>query len=1173
MKNLARQLSHSGGGTLPEGALGPLLDAVSDSFYILDNEWRFQYINGPATKFFNSSPDEILGKTFWDVLPGTRGSLFEKQYRLAMRDRIPVSFSTNSVVRPDRWLEIRVYPISNGLAVFFLDVTEQKLAVAALRTNQARMKLIVDAAPALISYIGTDYRYEMINRAYESWFGVPEEDVLGKPMWDVVGEQAWATIGPSVHQAMRGDLVTFDGETTYKGGNTRWIRATYTPHRDPSGEICGVMVMVLDTTEQKRIELALRQSEAHHRSLFEGNGVGNAEVDMQTGRFIRVNQRYCDLVGYSEQELLSGMTFLDITHPDDLEDNRRLLEPFMESRAGSAEFEKRYVRKDGRVIWVHMAGTILKAADGHTDIMLGMAHDISERKQAEEELRRTAEELRQINEAAPVAIWVSRDPACEEIIGNSMAQRLYQAEASENVSAGSAFLAESGDVFDTPKRRRFFDKNGRELSAVELPMQQAVLGNREIRDMELTVQQPNGDRIVILGSAVPLRDRGGGVRGCVSAFMDVTAQVEAQRALKESEERLRLAVSAAGIGYWSWDLDTEVCVLDETCAEMFGVPTRCERNEIFRVINPKDLTRIDEEIRASIEGIHAFSAEFRVGFQDDPPKWIASRGDVVRDQDGKAIRMHGVNIDITQRKRVDEEREKFVSLVENSFEFIGMCDLNGIPFFVNEVGLRITGLDSLDRAKRTPVKEFFFPEDQEFIMNDFFPRVLREGRGEEEIRFRHFKTGEARWMIYNVFPVKDSEGQVIGYATVSRDITDRRRAEEMLREADRRKDEFLATLAHELRNPLAPISNALQIWARVEKNPEQATRLREMMDRQVKQLKRLIDDLLDVSRISRGKIELRQEPIDLASTIEGAIESVRPYIDACGHRLLVKVPPRRVVVNGDAGRLMQVFGNLLHNAAKYTEGHGTIEIVTHVGRETVEVSVKDNGAGIPQEMLGNIFEAFTQVHKNLDRAQGGLGIGLTLVKNLLELHGGSITARSGGPGQGSEFIVKLPLVVSEPVSIAKPAERVGSELTVSSQSPRYKVLVVDDLRPSADTLALMLQDLGQETFVAYDGPAALRAVRQFQPDVIISDIAMPGMDGYHLAQCIRQEVVKPQVLVALTGYGQQHDKWRAFEAGFDYHLVKPTSSEALAALLLKVGAGDSDATRGGSEHGLPFTPP
>jgi CheY-like chemotaxis protein/two-component sensor histidine kinase len=395
----------------------------------------------------------------------------------------------------------------------------------------------------------------------------------------------------------------------------------------------------------------------------------------------------------------------------------------------------------------------------------------------------------------------------------------------------------------------------------------------------------------------------------------------------------------------------------------------------------------------------------------------------------------------------------------------------------------------------------------------------------------------------------------------------------MLREADRRKDEFLATLAHELRNPLAPISNALQIWARVEKNPEQATRLREMMDRQVKQLKRLIDDLLDVSRISRGKIELRREPVDLASTIEGAVESVRPYIDACGHRLIVRIPPQRVLVNGDAGRLMQVFGNLLHNAAKYTEGHGTIEIGAHVERDTVEVSVKDNGAGIPQEMLGAIFEAFTQVHKNLDRAQGGLGIGLTLVKNLVELHGGLITARSGGPGQGSEFVVTLPCIASVALPIPQEEARIGTALVSAPGAPRYRVLVVDDLKPSADTLALMLQDLGQVTSVAYDGAAALRAARQFHPDIIISDIAMPGMDGYHLAQCIRQEMVTPQILVALTGYGQQHDKWRAFEAGFDYHLVKPTSTEALAALLLKVGAGESDARRGASEHDSPSTSP
>jgi PAS domain S-box-containing protein len=513
--------------------------------------------------------------------------------------------------------------------------------------------------------------------------------------------------------------------------------------------------------------------------------------------------------------------------------------------------------------------------------------------------------------------------------------------------------------------------------------------------------------------------------------------------------------------------------------------------------------------------------------------------------------MFGVTVDLTERKRTEDERQKFVSLAENSTEFIAMCDLNGVLFFVNQAGLRLVGLRDLAQARGIPVREFFYKEDQDLIEKEFFPRVLREGKGEVEIRFRHFVTGEPRWVIYNVFPLKDSDNHTIGFATVSRDITDRRSAEQMLKDADRRKDEFLATLAHELRNPLAPISNALQIWPRVETDPVQCVRIREMMERQVKQLKRLIDDLLDVSRISLGKIQLRKENKELSQILEGAIEGIRPFVDACGHRLVVDLPDYPVSVDGDVGRLMQVFGNLIHNAAKYTDPGGLIRVSYGAHDGHVLIKVKDNGSGIPQEMLESIFDAFAQVDLNLDRAQGGLGIGLTLVKTLVEMHGGTVRATSEGPGLGSEFVVTLPLAQRASSALADGELPRDAQTRDEPRLLRRRVLIVDDLKPSADTLALMLEELGQDTRVAYDGRTALDMAREFRPDAVLSDIAMPGMDGYHLAKRLRATEGQNPVLVALTGYGQEHDRARATEAGFSHHLVKPTTLESVREVLAK----------------------
>jgi two-component system CheB/CheR fusion protein len=383
---------------------------------------------------------------------------------------------------------------------------------------------------------------------------------------------------------------------------------------------------------------------------------------------------------------------------------------------------------------------------------------------------------------------------------------------------------------------------------------------------------------------------------------------------------------------------------------------------------------------------------------------------------------------------------------------------------------------------------------------------------------------------------------------LEQEIAERRKAVEQLREADRRKDEFLAMLAHELRNPLAPLSNALQLSALVENNAAEMKDLRGMMKRQVDQMTRLIDDLLDVSRINRGKISLRKKPVDLLAILTETIDSHKSVAESGGLRLDVTFPVERVTVEADATRLSQIFGNVLHNAIKFTPASGTVSVRAKlIGREAV-VSIRDTGCGIPQPMLEQIFEMFQQVDQSLVRAHSGLGIGLTLAKRLVELHGGLIEARSGGPEQGSEFVIRLP-AMSAPA-----AAGVGAQTLVEKTSrhnlPRQRVLVVDDAQASAETLALLLQAIGQDVATANDGRTAIAWAVENKPDFIFLDIAMPGMDGYEVARQIRGTVgLEELILVALTGYGQEEDRRRASEAGFNHHLTKPTSLEALCDVL------------------------
>jgi CheY-like chemotaxis protein/nitrogen-specific signal transduction histidine kinase len=409
-------------------------------------------------------------------------------------------------------------------------------------------------------------------------------------------------------------------------------------------------------------------------------------------------------------------------------------------------------------------------------------------------------------------------------------------------------------------------------------------------------------------------------------------------------------------------------------------------------------------------------------------------------------------------------------------------------------------------------------------------------------------------MVYKVLALTDSEGQAIAFATVSQDITERRRLEDNLRklaadlsDADRRKDEFLATLAHELRNPLAPIRNALQV-IRLSSDPQAHEEARSMMQRQLEQMVRLVDDLLDVNRITRGMLELRREKVQLSAVVNSAVETSRPVIDYMDHQFTVSLPEQPILVDADPTRLAQVFSNLLNNSAKYMNRGGQIWVTVSRNGSEVVVSVKDTGIGIAADHLPRIFEMFSQVEASLERSQGGLGIGLTLVRRLVEMHGGRIEARSDGLDKGSEFIVSLPIVVDG----SAPLRLDGKDDSAVSKSS-LRILIVDDNRDSANSLAMLLRIKGNDTRTAYDGEQGLASAREFQPDVILLDIGLPKLNGYEACRRIREQPWgKHLILIAVTGWGQEEDRRRSEEAGFNYHLVKPVDPRELMKLLAQV---------------------
>ena len=396
------------------------------------------------------------------------------------------------------------------------------------------------------------------------------------------------------------------------------------------------------------------------------------------------------------------------------------------------------------------------------------------------------------------------------------------------------------------------------------------------------------------------------------------------------------------------------------------------------------------------------------------------------------------------------------------------------------------------------------------------------------------------------------------FTGIVRDIAERKELERQLRQrldelaqADRQKNEFLAMLAHELRNPLAPMRNALYLLNSPKSDDLMRERARQIMDRQMQHLVRLVDDLLDVSRIVRGMVELRRHVIDLREAVVRAAETAQPVIDAQGHELVTSLPDAPLWVDGDIVRLGQVLANLLTNAAKYTDQAGRIWLgAAREGGEAV-VHVRDSGIGIPAGMLPHVFDLFVQGDRSLARSQGGLGIGLTLVQRLVELHGGTVKAHSEGPGRGSEFIVRLPAVPGPRAAASQPAREAARPPKAAAARPK-RVLVVDDNIDAADSIVLILRGAGYEVSCAYDGPSVLPAARNFRPDVVVLDIGLPGMDGYEVARQLRgQQEFRSTPLVAVTGYGQADDRVKSLEAGFDAHLTKPVNPQQLQQFIAK----------------------
>ena len=845
-------------------------------------------------------------------------------------------------------------------------------------------------------------------------------------LWEIWPAICHKPVEASLRRCMA-ERATIEGEN-YDDLFELWFNVRAYPAADG-----GIVVLLRDITGQKRAEAALRKSEEDYRRLFDAAAVGNVEVLLPDETLVRVNQCFSEMMRYPPAELL-GKSFLDITHPDDLQASRLAVESAAHSESGRFELEKRYFRKDGSVLWVNAVGVRVGDAASDTTRLLVSLQDITTRRAAQQALRDS--ELRARTQLQEVEALYSSSPIGMATCSPDGRFLRINAALAEIVGAQPHSLVGKSYSEVFPSLTDMVDPAFAEV----LHTRQPVLNCKVTGYAGSTPEHAREWRITLY----PLLDEQGAMLAVSGIFLEVTARRNAER------EAAQAAISLAALHR---ELEESYAVLDTLIA----------------------------------------SAPIGLSFVDRQFRFI----------------------------RVNE----------------ALAAING-PSVAEHIGRSVKDVVPLIWPKAEPMY-------QKALAGTAVVNVEMEGEVSSN-------PGVLRFWLVSCYPARVA-GRVIGVGTVLHEVTSQRLATQELKDADRRKDEFLATLAHELRNPLAPLRNGLQLLKLAPDKTVTFKRMQPMMERQLAHMVRLIDDLLDVGRISQGKIDLRIARVSLASVIESAIETSRPLIDAGQHTLRVQESDEPIMIDADPVRLAQVFSNLLNNAARYTPPGGQIVISQGLSLGLAQVSVCDNGIGVPAGMLERVFDMFTQISRPAGHGQqGGLGIGLALVRGLVEMHGGTVTASNGVEGRGSCFTVRVPAASSFGESAGVPLEAGGS-------MGRHRVLVADDNRDAASTLSLVLELMGHEVRTVFDGLEAVAVAENFMPELVLLDIGMPGIDGYEACRRIRRLSWGPRPrVVAMTGWGQDEDRRRSHDAGFDQHLVKPADPADIERLMASMDAPQGD---------------
>ncbi|MFO1455254.1 MAG: PAS domain-containing protein [Steroidobacteraceae bacterium] len=922
------------------------------------------------------------------------------------------------------------------------------------------------------------------------------------------------------------------------------------------------MVIVAVLHQLRRAQAEAREALERLSIVQDDVGVRLWTVDLgsglleSTGRPLRLDGR----VTSRPDNRQAREDWVAAVHPQDRPAMLARLQRAIDGGESRYEHAVRVRQADGSMRWINSFINVRRDAEGRATHLSGAAIDVTPTRAARQAQAETEALLRAISDSLPVLIAYATPDRRYRF--NNKAYETWFGTTPESL-AGASMEETLGEAA---------------YAAIKPHLDRAYAGETARFRSRLDYKE-HGARDVA-GTYVPhIVD--GVVQGIVILVEDVSDQIAGEQRLRDSEERLRLAMAGARMGTWFSDPASGRVVWDETHLQMLGLDPRDppELSDALwnELVHPDDRARVAATLDAARAAGETFEVELRIRRADDGrERWLALYGRFLRDADGAVTRQSiGVVFDVTARKQAEIELERRRVELQTMLDLIPV----GVAVAHDPHAEHITLSPRLAAMLRVEQEGGAFAEPQAqgtrvqpgdlasvaasappLSARRTLPyRCLRDGRvlGADELPMRQaavtgrevrnaefdvvFDDGEVLNLMSSAAPLFDAQGQVRGVIGAHVDVTGFKRVQAALEQADRRKDEFLATLAHELRNPLAPIRYAARLL-RPDSPPAAITQVRDTLERQSTQMARLLDDLLDVSRITRNVIELKREALDLRQAVEDSVEVARPLIDAVHHRLVVSLPGKPVWVEADRTRLSQIVANLLQNAAKYTDPGGRIEVGVEQQAEAAVLRVRDSGIGIAPEMRERVFEIFSQVHRPGDATRSGLGIGLAIVKRLVELHGGRIEVTSEGLGKGAEFTVRLPL--------ATPQAGLPLNVVPLFASGRRRLLVVDDNRDAADSLAAMLRLSGHAVQVAYDGASAMALAETVRPDVMLLDLGMPQTSGYDVARWVRRQPWGAGVkLIALTGWGQDEDRRRTREAGFDLHLTKPVDPDQLVAML------------------------